>query len=203
MVDRDPEEIAHERAALDAAHSQNEAGRDAFVALAHTALFAASIAFVGDVRPINEAIWKPVLIAGWGASVTGLLALAISFGAARKAIDAQRAALYEAAVPPNRWASRLNTISLWSFPVAILCLFAFVTANVTAVDERPKTRNAAAGADAGAHAGPEGHCTPTESAEPGATAGNRSRAGPASAITANLTAPSANACSQVNCADHE
>lgn len=138
MVDRAPDEVAHERSALDAAHTQNEAGRDAFTALAHTALFASSVAFVGDVRPINDAVWKPALILGWGASVVGLLALALSFGAAKRAIDAQRAALYEQKAPRPRLALLLNSVSLWSFPVALLCIFSFVTANVVSIDERPR-----------------------------------------------------------------
>src|SRR4051794_15469923 len=135
-MSRSLDDFNHERQALDAAHAQNEAGRDAFVALAHTALFAASIAFVGDVAPVTEAVWKPALICGWLASVVGLLALTVSFGAARKAIDARRAALNEAEPPSNRVAETLNATALWSFPVALLCLFSFVTANVVKADAR-------------------------------------------------------------------
>jgi hypothetical protein len=43
----------HERQVLDASHAQNESGRDTFLGLAHTAMFAASISFVGDVTPVS------------------------------------------------------------------------------------------------------------------------------------------------------
>ena len=136
MNGRTKDDYDHERQALDAAHVQNEAGRDAFIALAHTALFAASVSFVGDVAPITQAICKPVLIAGWIADVVGLLALTFSFGAARRAIDARRVALNDSEPPTDVWAERLNTIALWSFPVGLLCLFSFVTANVVHADVR-------------------------------------------------------------------
>jgi len=124
------EDFNHEREMLDAAHAQNEAGRDAFVALAHTALFAASIAFVGEVTHVTDAVCITALICGWAASVIGLLALTFSFWAARRAIDARREALNDD-VPPEAWlADMLNAVALWSFPLALLCLFTFVTANV-------------------------------------------------------------------------
>ena len=126
----------HEREALDAAHAQNEAGRDAFAALAHTALFAASVSFVGDVTPLKDAVWKPLLITGWTADVIGLLALTLSFGAARRTIDARRAALNDTEAPGGLALEALNGVALWSFPVALLCLFSFVTANVIHADDR-------------------------------------------------------------------
>lgn len=135
-MSRTPEDYAHELQALDAAHAQNEAGRDAFIALAHTALFAASVSFVGDVAPLTEAIWRPALIAGWLADVVGLLALTISFGAARRAIDARRAALNDSDPPSSFWPDLLNGVALWSFPAALLCLFSFVTANVVTAHDR-------------------------------------------------------------------
>jgi hypothetical protein len=127
---RSAEDFAYERGTLDAAHNQNEAGRDAFVAVAHTALFAASVSFVGDVAPLTDAILIPALIFGWAASVIGLFALTISFGAARRAIDARRAALNDDNPPNSSFCEVLNGIALWSFPLALLCLFSFVTANV-------------------------------------------------------------------------
>lgn len=136
MNPRSADDYNHERQALDAAHAQNEAGRDAFVALAHTALFAASVSFVGDVAPLTQAVWKPALICGWLADVVGLLALTVSFGAARKAIDARRAALNDVEPPNSNVAEVLNGIALWSFPVALLCLFSFVTVNVVKADDR-------------------------------------------------------------------
>jgi hypothetical protein len=91
---------------------------------------------VGDVAPITEAIWQPALIAGWVADVIGLLALTFSFVAARRAIDGMRAALNESDPPTYRLAPALNGIALWSFPVALLCLFSFVTANVVHAHDR-------------------------------------------------------------------
>lgn len=142
-MSRSIDDFSHERDMLDAAHTQNEAGRDAFVALAHTALFAASVSFVGDVAPLADAILIPVLIAGWAASVIGLLALTISFGAARRAIDARREALNEEDPPKSRIPELLNAISLWSFPVSLLCLFSFVTANVVYANGRQTQHPAA------------------------------------------------------------
>lgn len=136
MSQRSLDDYTHERQALDAIHAQNEAGRDAFVALAHTALFAASVSFVGDVAPLDKAIWKPALIAGWSADVIGLLALTFSFGAARRMIDARRAALNDLDPPTSGVAELLNGIALWCFPIALLCLFSFVTANVVHADDR-------------------------------------------------------------------
>lgn len=130
MTQRTPEDLTHELQAIDAAHAQNEAGRDAFIALGHTALFAASVSFVGEVAPLADAIWKPILIAGWTADVIGLLALTASFVVARHTIDARRAALYDRDPPSALILDLLNAAALWSFPAALVFLFAFVTANV-------------------------------------------------------------------------
>jgi hypothetical protein len=142
MSGRTKEDYEHERQALDAAHAQNEAGRDAFIAVAHTALFAASISFVADVAPITKAIWIPILISAWAANVIGLFALTLSFGAARRAIDARRAALNDEDPPNHPWAEGLNAIALWSFPASLLCLFSFVTANVIHANDRPIPKKA-------------------------------------------------------------
>jgi len=136
MTRRTKDDFNHERQALDAAHAQNESSRDTFVALAHTALFAASISFVGSVAPIAHAVWKPALVSCWFSDVAGLLALTCSFVAARRAIDARRAALNDLEAPLDEWVERLNAIALWSFPVSLLCLFSFVTANVVFADDR-------------------------------------------------------------------
>lgn len=155
MSERSIDDFNHERQALDAAHAQNEAGRDAFIALAHTALFAASVSFVGDVAPITEAILRPVLILGWLANVVGLSTLTVSFHVARKAIDARRAALNDPDPPNNRLCEWLNATALWSFPLALLCLFSFVTANVVHPDVRQTKLTAPAELrDAGNHATP-------------------------------------------------
>ncbi len=152
-VQRTSDDYAHERAILDMAYAQNEAGRDTFVALAHTALFAASVAFVGDVTPLREAVWRPALILGWICSVAGLLTLTFSFGAARRAIDARRAALNDEEPPASRRLDVLNGISLWSFPASLLCLFSFVTANVVQADE-PQAKSAPSAAVSTQHRAP-------------------------------------------------
>lgn len=135
VTGRSADDFAHERGTLDAAYAQNETGRDSFAALAHTALFASSVAFVGDVTPLEDAVWRPALIAGWSASVIGLLALTSSFTVARRAIDARRRALNDADPPRSPLLEVLNAVSLWSFPISLLCLFSFVTANVVSADE--------------------------------------------------------------------
>jgi len=136
MTERSPDDLRHELQALDQAHAQNEAARDSFVALAHTALFAASVSFVGSAVPLAKAVWPAALIAGWAIDVAGLLALTISFATARKAIDARRAALFEDTPPIALWPERLNGFALWSFPAALLCLFSFVTANVVHIHDQ-------------------------------------------------------------------
>ncbi len=128
------DDILHERQALDTSHNQNESNRDSFIAIAHTALFAASVSFVGDVAPLSKAIWQPLLIAGWAADVLGLVALAISFVAARREIDARRQALNAEVPPSGGLADTLNAIALWSFPLALVLIFSFVTANVVQAD---------------------------------------------------------------------
>lgn len=122
---------------LDAAHAQNEAGRDAFLGLAHTALFAASISFVGDVTPLGKAILKPVLVFAWALSVIGLVSLTISFQAARQAIDRRREALNDPIPPDSKSAEYLNAVALWTFPIAVLCIFAFVSANLIHMSNDP------------------------------------------------------------------
>lgn len=136
MTQRSPDDLRHELQALDQAHAQNEAARDSFVALAHTALFAASVSFVGSAVPLAKAVWLWALIAGWALDVLGLLSLAVSFATARKTIDARRAALYAETPPIAVWLDRLNWFALWSFPAALLCLFSFVTANVIHINDQ-------------------------------------------------------------------
>jgi hypothetical protein len=185
-MSRSVDDFNHERQMLDAAHAQNEAGRDAFVAVAHTALFAASVSFVGEVAPLTSAMWIPVLILGWAASVVGLVALTISFGAARRAIDARRAALNDDD-PPNAWVPEaLNGIALWSFPVALVCLFAFVTANVIHANGR-QTANSAA-ATAGHNQARSNASSASAVAQPEPSNGCGSRASGTRTATATATA---------------
>ncbi|MBW6525221.1 hypothetical protein KZ813_00015 [Sphingomonas sp. RHCKR7] len=179
MNQRSPDDVKHELQALDQAHAQNEAARDSFVALAHTALFAASVSFVGSAVPLSKAVWISALIAGWTLDVVGLLALTISFVTARKAIDSRRAALYAETPPIAVWSDRLNSLALWSFPAALLCLFSFVTANVIHTNEQPPKSSSSAKPVKRV----EGHIAPAARAlapRRGVTAANRGGPGTAS-----------------------
>ena len=135
---RSESDYNHERDGIDLAHAQNDAGRDAFVGLVHTALFAASIAFVGDVAPLKDAVLKPALLAAWFFNFVGLLALTISFQAARCAANKRRSALNDPTPPSTRGVDVLNGVSLWTFPVSLLCLFSFTIANVVQTNDRQK-----------------------------------------------------------------
>jgi hypothetical protein len=115
---------------LDQAHLQNETNRDAFLALAHTALFAASIAFFGDLPASATPEYIYLLIGGWGASVLGLLSLTISFSAATREIDHRRQNVYRELTPRISWAALLNGVGLWTFPIALVSTFVFAGANV-------------------------------------------------------------------------
>lgn len=145
MTGRTPEDFANERDALYQAFAQNEVGRDTFVGLSHTALFASSVAFVGDVRPLAEAIWKPVLIFGWACNLVGLVSLALSFAVVRRHIVSRITALNSDEAPSSAWADVPNAVSLWCVPASLLCLFLFVTVNVWNIDE-PKAKPAVAAA---------------------------------------------------------
>lgn len=136
-MSRSPDEIAYELDTLDTAHLHNETNRDTFIALAHTALLAASVSFIGDVAPLHSAAWKPLVIVAWAASVVGLLAHTFSFVVIRKEIDARRSAINEEAPPESKTGENLNNLALWTFPIALLLIFAFVSANVMRSDGRP------------------------------------------------------------------
>lgn len=137
MAGRSKAEYEQELAALDQAHIQNETSRDTFAGLAHTALFAASISFVGDVISLGAASCLWLLILGWTSGVIGLLALTFSFIAASRANERRRAALNEAEAPTVRCSVHLNEIALYSFPVSLICIFLFVTINVLRANDRP------------------------------------------------------------------
>ena len=129
---RNEADCRHELSIIDQAHIQNETGRDAFLALAHTALFAASVAFVGNLAHAGDARLIYLLVGAWLASVVGLLALTTSFHDAGRHINRRREQLYlEVAEEPGRTAI-LNAIALWSFPFALVLTFVFATANVLA-----------------------------------------------------------------------
>lgn len=131
MSTRSPEDCRSELEAIDAAQIANEVQRDAFVALGHTALFAASIAYIGDVRPAGEAetLWS--LYIAWASSVVGLLALTFSFDVARRAANARRRSIYEQIVDDSAaLVNFCNAVALWTFPISLIFLAAFATINV-------------------------------------------------------------------------
>lgn len=131
------EEYRAELAAINNAHAQNEVARDGFLAVAHIAMFAASISFVGNVAPIKTAVFIPLLLIGWVASVIGLITLTASFSATTKHINQLREAINEEEKPSARFPEMLNSVALWSFPVALSSLFIFVTANVVMPMTKP------------------------------------------------------------------
>jgi hypothetical protein len=127
---RDVEEVRAELEGLKDAHLENETARDAFLALAHTALFAASIAFVGDLAEHDRPRILWLLLLGWLASVIGLSALTLSFSVATRHIRRRHDQVYEAAVDEPRAANILNSIALWSFPIALISTFLFAAINM-------------------------------------------------------------------------
>ncbi|MGE8142591.1 hypothetical protein ACQKOE_11495 [Novosphingobium sp. NPDC080210] len=130
VAGRTAEDKRQEVSGLNQTHIQNEAARDNFIGLAHTALFAASVAFVGDVVPLKEAVFKSALLLSWLSSLVGLVALTFSFDSARRDTDARRQAIHEDNAPESVLTNRLNAIALWTFPIALIMLFFFLLANV-------------------------------------------------------------------------
>lgn len=134
IFNRSSDETKTELSSLNDAHIQNEALRDTFVSLGHTALFASSISFVSSAIPPGGAILLPLIIIAWLLSVIGLIAMTISFGAARRYIDARREALKEETPPRDICTNVLNTVALWTFPCSLIMIFIFVSANVLMSD---------------------------------------------------------------------
>lgn len=130
MTERTEQEKQQELATLYQSHTQNEAARDSFVGLGHTALFAASISFVGDVAPLQSAVFVVALILAWASSVVGLLSLAWSFEASRKASDARIKAINDPVAPDSLRLEQMNRIALWTFPISLILVFIFAAANV-------------------------------------------------------------------------
>lgn len=127
---RSSDDLSREVDALSQAHLQNETARDAFLALAHTALFAASVSFVSDVAENHQAKLLWLLIAGWLASVLGLLALTWSYFETSRHIRTRFQTIFDTAVAEPRLATLLNTGALLSFPVALISTFVFAAANI-------------------------------------------------------------------------
>jgi hypothetical protein len=127
---RPKEEIDREASDLATVYVQNEATRDAFLALAHTALFAASVSFVSDLAKSGHTRLLCLLILAWSSNVVGLFALTLSYPATRQHILERQKRIWDAAAPNARYADLLNGIALWTLPIALLCTFVFATANV-------------------------------------------------------------------------
>lgn len=130
MTQRSEQDCRQEIQDTSSAHIENEAQRDAFVSLGHTALFASSIAFIGDVARPGEAIFLNVLYASWTSSVVGLLALTASFEFAKRSTDLQRESIFLPDFKPSALADVSNRIALWTFPVSLLCLALFAAINI-------------------------------------------------------------------------
>lgn len=176
---RDRDEVQLELASLDSAHQQNEAQRDAFIGLGHTALFAASISFVSDLFPLGDAKLLWLVIMSWFSSVLGLLAFTLSFSESRKAIDARRIALHDEKPPQAAWLETLNAVSLWTFPASLLSLFIFASVNLVNLDEQRRssitTEQQPGPRNLRSDASPA-----TSSLQPPSTTGNRRSASPES-----------------------
>jgi len=118
VTQRAVDEVRAELEALKDAHLENETARDAFLALAHTGLFAASIAFVSDLVEHGTPHFLLLLILAWLASVAGLCALTASYAVASKQIRRRHEQVYEATADQSKTADGLNAVALWSFPIA-------------------------------------------------------------------------------------
>jgi hypothetical protein len=127
---RSPEAVPQEIQDNSAAHIANEIQRDAFVSLGHTALFAASIAFIGDVAKPGEAEFLWILYLAWASSVLGLLSLTASFELAKRQNDKQRDLVHLLALEVSPFADYANRLALWTFPISLICLAFFAGINV-------------------------------------------------------------------------
>lgn len=130
MTQRHESEWRPELQDINASYMANEAQRDAFVALGHTALFASSIAFIGGVDALKSAKGLVFLCGAWGMSVLGLFALTLSFELAKRCADKRRKAIHDAEEPDSASAALANSIALWTFPVSMTLLTAFAVVNI-------------------------------------------------------------------------
>lgn len=133
---RTPDECRDELTQLDQAHLQNETARDSFIAVAHTALFAASIAFIGDVVKLEDASASWAVKTAWLLNASGLVALSASYPLVSWHIGKRRGAIYDAAQPNCRICALFNWTALTAFPLSVIALLWFVLANVGGKDER-------------------------------------------------------------------
>lgn len=131
---RDAEGKAREENSVVAAQIANGGQRDAFIALGHTVLFTASIAFMGDVRPAAQVEWIGLLFAAWTSSIIGLFALTLSFQVADRAADERLVHMHDDhANDRHRALDVCNSIALWTFPISMLGTAAFAAKNLWSV----------------------------------------------------------------------
>lgn len=138
MVSRPKKEVEREWAELAATLTANSLARDSFLAVAHTALFASSIAFLSDIvgsRP-PIAIW--LIIIAWASAVIGLLSLTISYVSADKAIRTRFEQIHDLEPFQSSITDRLNLIATITFAVSLILTFFFSSINVLRMNE-PKT----------------------------------------------------------------
>ena len=134
MTKRSDEDKRQEVAGIIAAQIANAGQRDAFVALGHTVLFTASIAFMGDIRPAGEVEWTWLLFLSWASSVIGLIALTWSFREAHVAADERIAKIHDDDADDGLDAVDFaNAVALWTFPLSMLLTAVFVGTNLWSV----------------------------------------------------------------------
>lgn len=131
---RTDDQKREEVAAITAALSANASQRDAFIALGHTVLFTASIAFMGDVRPADEIEFVWVLLVGWTLNAIGLVALTWSFQAAHEDGVRRIAQIHDDAADVGSTSLHVaNCIALWTFPTAMIAIAIFASLNLWSV----------------------------------------------------------------------
>ena len=130
-MSRDPEHIAQEAAGIASALIANEGQRDAFLALGHTVLFTASIAFVSDVRPAEEVQGLWLLFVAWTLSIIGLFALTLSFQTAKSEAEKRLRDIHKDHVDDRGLLTNFcNGIALWTFPLSMLLTVIFAGINL-------------------------------------------------------------------------
>ncbi len=134
MGERSEEDKRQEVSAIIAAQIANGGQRDAFVALGHTVLFTASIAFMGDIRPASEIEWTWLLFLAWASSVIGLFALTWSFREAHIAGNDRLAKIHDDHIADGLdMVDITNGVALWTFPISMLATASFAGINLWSV----------------------------------------------------------------------
>lgn len=130
MSQRSENDLRNELDRIKDAHLANEAQRDGFIAVGHTALFAASIGFMGGLDKIqhSEQVW--VLCGAWISSVIGMLSLTFSFWLAERYNNARRSGIHEADPPSDAAINFVNALALWTFPASMVLLTIYAGVNI-------------------------------------------------------------------------